>query len=410
MVNRIMTMNMTRRRRTIAALGGKPVSPVPLHIVRPGFPTLKSFADRFARALSSGQVTNNGRWVVEFEQALTRYVGAPTIACNNGQSALMIMLRAAGVEGGEVIVPSYTFSATPHAVRWVGAEPVFADIKSDGSMCLDPADVERRITDRTVAILGVDTYGIACDYDALSEIGRRRGLKVLCDSAPAFGTRIDGHPIGAYCDAQIFSFHASKALATMEGGCLCSSDEALIERAKALRNFGQESGGDCAEPGLNAKMTEISALIGIEQLADFDRVVEHRARMAARLRAGLSDIPGLELAEPPDGQTPVWLYFPVVIDRERFGLDRDLLASVLEYENVFVRKYFGLPCHHIKAYRAQADVVLPETERVAYNVIAFPVYNDMTVAECDTMVKAMTEIHVAAEQIKSRYAGGSAPT
>ena len=388
-------------RDTIGIFGGNPVSPEPLHIVRPRFPSLACFADRFSDSLASGQVTNNGRWVLEFERSLTDYVGVPTIAFNNGQSALMTMLHAADVAGGEVIVPSYTFCATPHAVRWAGAQPVFADIKADGSMCIDPEDVERKITGRTRAILSVDIYGIVSDYDALREIGNRHGLKVLGDSAPAFGTKVDGRPIGDNCDAQIFSFHASKAFATMEGGCLCSNDGEMIERAKALRNFGQGVDGNCDEAGHNAKMMEICALIGLEQLKEFDRVVQHRAQMAERMRAGLQMLPGLECAVPPEGQLPVWLYFPVVVDAERFGLDRDLLVNALEYENIFVRKYFGLPCHHMAAY-SNNEVVLPETERVAYRVVAFPVYNDMTKAECDTIIDAVAQIHYNADRVRLR--------
>src|SRR5262249_35908983 len=157
--------------------------------------------------LAAGQVTNNGPWVLEFERKLSEYLGVPTLVFCNGQIALMTMLRAAGIEAGEVIVPSFTFPATPHAVRWGGGQAVFVAIANDGSMCLDPEDVERKITPRTVAILGVDSYGIACDYAALTTIARRNGLKLLFDSAPSLGTRVDGRPIGGYGDAQIFSFH-----------------------------------------------------------------------------------------------------------------------------------------------------------------------------------------------------------
>lgn len=398
-----MAMRVKHGKQLIGALGGRPISPVPLPIVRPRFPTLGCFADDFAQALAAGQVTNNGKFVLEFEQALTRYVEAPTIVCNNGQSALLIMLRATGVIGGEVIVPSFTFGATPHAVRWVGAEPVFADIKNDGTMCLDPVDVERRITERTVAILAVDVYGIACDYEGLAEVGRRYGLKVLYDSAPAFGTRVHDRPIGAHGDAQIFSFHATKAFTTMEGGCLCSGDEKLIARAKALRNFGQAVGPDCDEPGINAKMMEICALIGLQQLVDFNRVVEYRAQMTTYMYNRLKELPGLSFASPPAEQLPAWLYFPVIIDPKGFGLDRDTLAIALERENIFVRKYYGLPCHHMKAYQNHAHLFLPETERMAYNVIALPVYSDMTEQECDIIIEAMTQIHAAADQIRARF-------
>jgi dTDP-4-amino-4,6-dideoxygalactose transaminase len=386
---------------TPAILGGRPFSNEPLRIVRPSLPPLAAFGDAFDRALRTGAVTNNGPAVVEFERRLSDYLGAEVVACSSGQAALMIMLRAAGVASGEVIVPSYTFGATPHAVRWCGAVPVFADIGSETSLCLDPSRVEPLINARTVAILGVDVYGIACDYEAFEELGRKHGLRVLYDSAPSFGTRVGGRVVGAFGDAQIFSFHATKAFSTMEGGCLASKDPELVRRARELRNFGQSRGADCDEPGMNAKMLEVCALIGIEQLKDFDGVVEHRARMARRMREGLAHLPGISLARVPDRQLPVWLYFPIVVERERFGLDRDQLALALEKENIFVRKYFELPCHHMRAYADQPRGPLPHTERIAYRVLSLPIYNDMSESECDCIVEAISALQSHAEAVRA---------
>jgi dTDP-4-amino-4,6-dideoxy-D-glucose transaminase len=380
-------------------MGGDPAFKEPLNIVRPTFPALETFLPAFRAALETGQVTNNGRWVLEFERKLSQYLGVPTLTFCNGQLALMAMLRAAGVKSGEVIVPSFTFAATPHAARWCGAEPVFADIANDGSMCMDVEDAERKITARTVAILGVDAYGIACDYAALVELGRRKGLHVLIDSAPSFGTLVKGHPVGGFGDAQIFSFHATKAFVTMEGGCLCSHDQHLLERAKAIRNFGQVEGGDCAEPGFNGKMTELCALIGLEQLKCFDQAAQVRRAAVRRMRAGLERLPGLELGRASIDQDPIWLYLPVVIDRQEFGLDRNETAAALEKQNIFVRKYYSPPCHRMGAYCADKGLSLPRTEAAAATVIALPVYNDMTDEECDRIVRAFQDVHRASGQV-----------
>lgn len=391
----------TGRRRKPAALGGSPRFSVPLDIVRPSFPDLGLFAERFSRGLALGQVTNHGPAVAEFEERLSAWCGAPAVTCCNGQAALLLMLRAAGITGGEVIVPAYTFSATPHAVSWVGARPVFADIRN---LVIDPADAERRITADTVAILAVDTYGLACDYDALEGLGRKHGIKILVDSAPAFGTRVGGRPVGARGDAQAFSFHATKPFTTMEGGCVVSRDETLLHRAAALRNFGQVRGADCDEPGLNAKMMEVCALIGLEQLATFDTVVSHRVHCARMLRDGLGGIPGLELPVWPDGQDPVWLYFPVLVDPVAFGMTRDRLAEALGRENIRVRRYFDIPCHHLGAYAAHQQISLPETERVAGTVLALPVYNDMTEAEYAGIVEAIRVIRDHAGEVAAALA------
>jgi dTDP-4-amino-4,6-dideoxygalactose transaminase len=315
----------------------------------------------------------------------------------------MTMLRAAGVERGDVIAPSFTFAATPHAVRWCGAEPVFADIAANGSLCLDPDDVERKITPKTVAILGVDAYGIACDYARLTEIGRRNGLRVVFDSAPSFGARVGGSLVGGFGDAQIFSFHATKAFTTMEGGCLCTHDPEIFSRARAIRNFGQLADGDCEEAGINAKLTEVCALIGIEQLKSFERAAVTRRRAVTRMREGLSKLPGLTVASTPHGQDPIWLYLPVFVDEREFGLDRNATATALADQNLYVRKYYSPPCHHMRAYRASRDVALPRSEASAYSVLALPVYNDMTQDECDGIVQAFLKVHHAARRVKPAF-------
>ena len=390
-------------RNAIAAVGGPPIFERPLQIVRPVFPDINKFLGPLQAALASGQVTNGGHWVLEFERQLSEYLSVPTLVFCNGQMALMTMLRAAGVEGGEVIVPSFTFAATPHAVRWCGAEPIFADIAANGSLCLDPDDVERKITPNTVAIVGVDAYGIACDYARLTDIGRRNGLKVLFDSAPSFGARVGGSLVGGFGDAQIFSFHATKAFTTMEGGCLCTHDPEIFARAKTIRNFGQLADGDCEEAGINAKLTEVCALIGIEQLKSFERAAVTRRRAVARMREGLSKLPGLTVASAPLDQDPIWLYLPVLVGEREFGLDRDHAAAALAKENLNVRKYYSPPCHHMRAYAANHDVSLPRSEASACSVLALPVYNDMTQDECDGIVQAFLEVHHAAPRLKRAF-------
>lgn len=372
-----------------------PIFDKPLQIVRPTFPSVEGILSNFTRSLAAGQVTNNGPWVAKFECLLEDYLGVPTLVFSSGQTALMTMLKASGIPGGEIIVPSLTFAATPHAVLWNGSEPIFADVKDDMSFTIDPVDVEARITDKTVAILSVDPYGIACDYEALVAIGRRRGLRVLFDSAPSFGTTVGGRRVGGFGDAQIFSFHATKAFNTMEGGCLCSNDEHLIERARAIRNFGQGPEGDCAMAGLNGKMLEICAMIGIEQLKSFDTAATTRRRCAKRIGDGLADIEGITVVRPPAGQEPIWLYLPIVIDATLFGCSRNEVADLLARQNLHVRKYYSPPCHQMSVYAAmRRQPSLPVSERIAGSVIALPIYNDMTADECDGIVEAFRRVRL----------------
>lgn len=377
----------------LGILSGKPGRDLPLPIVRPAFPPLEAFADGFAQALKTGMVTNNGPNVRAFEAELTDYVGAPTLVFSSGQSALMTLLAACNVRGGEVIVPSYTFCATPHAVVWAGARPVYADV-DPSTLTLDVNDVERKITADTVAILGVCSYGIPCDYAALDDVAKRHKLKLIYDSAPAFGSTIAGQPIGGFGDGQIFSFHATKAFSTMEGGALSSGHLDIVEKAEALRNFGQKNGMPWGEAGINGKMMEVAALIGRTQLPNIDAFRTRRRQVANYYKSGLEGVPGLHFATSRDHEDPIWLYFPIRVDPNVFGLSRDKVLLALEADNVFCRKYFDPPCHAMPAYASgSTNNDLPVTQSWAANVIALPVYNDQTEEEIKYIVDRLRLIH-----------------
>lgn len=361
-----------------------------MNIVRPIFPALETFDWEFKVALANGNVTNHGLAVEAFEEKLTKFLGVPTIVFNNGQTALMAMLAAViGFDGGEVIMPSFTFPGTAAAVRWCGATPVFADIKDDGTFTVDPANIARCLSDQTAAILAVDAYGISCDYMALAELGKRHGVPILYDSAPAFGTLWNGRSIGEFGQAQIFSFHATKAFSTMEGGCLSSRDGDLLDAARDIRNFGLKG----HMPGLNGKMMEVCALVGLEQLKRFHNVRERRGWAASLLQAGLDFLPGLRVGKAKPGCQPIWLYMPLTVDASQFGMDRDQLADKLAERGIMVRRYYSPACHQMPAYESTLPLFLPVTERVAASVLALPVYSDMTLEECDRITRAVREIY-----------------
>lgn len=376
----------------------------PLPIVRPRFPKLAEFADEFDQALATGAVTNQGPQAVALEAELTEYLGVPTLVFSSGQAALMAMLAASGVAGKEVIVPSFTFCATPHAVVWAGGRPVFADIDPK-TLTLDPDEVERRITPNTAAILGVCVYGIACDYAALADVANRHGLRLFYDSAPAFGTRVDGRPTGGFGDAQIFSFHATKAFCTMEGGALSTDDTELLTKAEALRNFGQRDGRAWGAAGFNGKMPEVAAMIGRRQLRTFETARQRRLYVAGRYRDGLEGLPGLFMASPPENQEPIWLYFPIRLDAEAFGLSRDEAAAALAADNILCRKYFDQPCHEMPAYEGCTGEPLQVTELWTSATLALPVYNDQTEEEIDYIIDRIRAIHFQAREVREALLG-----
>lgn len=369
----------------------RPVFLEPLQIVRPVFPPLADFQDAFGEALATGQVTNNGMWVQTFEERLSAFLGVPTLVFSSGQAALLAMLRAAGITSGEVITPSFTFAATPHAIVWSGARPVFAEIRDDMSFGVDPEDVERKITKETTAILAVCPYGIPCDYAGLEAVAKRHGIPLLIDSAAAFGARVEDQLVGSRGDAQIFSFHATKAFATMEGGALCTNDANLISAARAIRNFGLE-GADAVLAGFNGKMLEVCAMIGLLKLDVFEAEANQRRNCVQRISKGLSDMDWLSTGRAPEGVDPIWLYLPVTINTEKFGLDRDSVCDMLATQNLMVRKYYSPACHQMSAYANCETRGLQITERMASEVVALPIYNNMTTAECDGIVECFRRV------------------
>ncbi|WP_043988843.1 DegT/DnrJ/EryC1/StrS family aminotransferase [Pectobacterium parmentieri] len=365
-----------------------PVSPS-LPIVRPVFPPFESFASIIEESLTRGHVTNNGPYVRQLESRLTDYQSVPTRVFCNGEQALIALLLAADIRGKDVIVPSFTFAGTPHAVVIAGGNPVFADIKSRDCPLLDANDVLRRITANTTAIVAVDAYGYASDYTVLQHIARDHGLRLFIDSAPAFGTTVNGQRTGGFGDAQIFSFHATKSYNTIEGGCLCSHDAELIKRAEAIRNFGQDASGICVLPGLNGKMSELNAIIGLAQLPYLESQLTCRRQAASRLIAGMTSIPGLTPCLPPEGQSPVWQYLPIHVDAKRYGMNRNDLQHALHAQGIMVRCYYAPACHLMPAYAGKHQATLPQTEHLSACVLALPIYNDMTKEECELIITSL---------------------
>jgi dTDP-4-amino-4,6-dideoxyglucose len=368
-----------------------------LPIVRPQHPRLFDIDSYFDKALETGNVTNNGDHVQAFEAKLTELLGVPTICLNSGMSALVAMLRAIDVVDMDVIVPSFTFAATPHAVILAGGRPVFADI-DEQTLCLDPIAAERAITGRTTAIMGVDAYGLCWQPPKGWSAGGH--IDVLIDSAPAFGSEISGTNSYARAKAQVYSFHATKPFSTMEGGCLCSSDPTLIDRAKAIRNFGIGQDGKVEQIGINGKMIEVCAIIGLKQLETWPERRLARSVAEAALHDTLEEIRGIKLIKPPSNQMPIWTYMPILVT-DNFGVPRDIVVKKLHEKGIMVRQYYE-PCHLMPAYQynpkyPSGHVKLAVTEHIAEQVIALPVYGDMK-------KKEINEISGALRSIQKEYA------
>jgi len=358
----------------LAVLGGTPAFAERLHVGRPNIGDRARLRERFDDLLDRRWLTNDGPFVQEFEQRLARMLAVRhVVAMCNATVALEIATRALGMTG-EVIVPSFTFVATAHALQWQQITPVFCDV-DPATHNIDPARVEALITPRTTGIIGVHVWGRPADVTALGEIASRRGLRLLYDAAHAFACATGGRMIGSFGDAEVFSFHATKFLNSGEGGAVATNDDALAERMRLMRNFGFAGYDQVVYVGTNGKMGELSAAMGLTSLDAIDEFVAVNRANHSAYGAALAEIPGITLV-PYDGvERTNYQYVVLEVEEAETGLTRDELQRVLWAENVMARRYFYPGCHLMEPYRTyfpHAGLLLPETERLVTRVLTLP--------------------------------------
>jgi len=271
-------------------------------------------------------------------------------------------------------VPSFTFIATAHALHWQGITPVFCDI-NPATHSLDPGCVRGLINSRTTAILGVHLWGIPCVVTELSEIAQEHGLALIFDAAHAFGCSCEGRPIGGFGSAEVFSFHATKFFNTFEGGAITTNNDQLAERIRQMVNFGFTDYDRVQCLGMNGKMSEICAAMGLTGLESLDDFLEVNYRNYKAYQRGLKDIPGLRLISYDESEQCNYQYIVIEMDETVSPLNRDELKDILWAENILVRRYFYPGCHRMEPYQSLEPGTghrLKVTERVAKNVLVLP--------------------------------------
>ena len=310
----------------------------------------------------------------------------------NGTIALEIAIRALGLEG-EVIVPSYTFVATAHALQWQGITPVFADI-DPATHNLSPAAVRRMITPRTTGIIGVHLWGRAAPVAELQQIADEHGLKLMFDAAHAFSCSSGGKMIGSFGACEVLSFHATKFFNTFEGGAVVTNDDGLAATMRLMRNFGFEGLDQVSHPGTNGKMIEIAAAMGLANLPKLDEVIAANRRNYQAYAAALDGIPGLSLLRYDENERNNYQYVVLEV-AEDCPASRDRLVEALRAENIMARRYFWPGCHRMEPYRSlfpHAGLVLPATEAVANRVIVLPTGQTMDADMVQTVVQVIRTV------------------
>jgi len=349
-----------------------------------------------------GQRLSLGPKMEAFEHAMAEYIGVPhAVAVSSGTAGLHLALLALGVApGDEVILPSFTFIAVANAVRYVGAQPVFADIEP-GSLNLDPACVEAAITPRTRALIAVHTFGRPAAVAALLDIARRYQLLLIEDACEAIGAEIDRRRAGSFGNAAVFGFYPNKQMTTGEGGMVVTSDAETARRIRSLRNHGRYECGqpnafcsDHAELGYNYRLSEMQCALGLVQLRRIEEILARREAVARRYCALLAGNAKLRLpAVDVAGERFSWFVFVVGLAERFTKTDRDRIMCRLADNGIAAGRYFA-PIHLEPAYTAWREAQLPVTESVAARSLALPFFNRITEQQIQ---RVCTTLEAAAE-------------
>ena len=359
-----------------------------LPFVKCNYPTDDKFMGELKRLLETGPWSNNGIYHQLFEKELEKLLNTNVALVDHGQSAVLLMLATLGIKDKYVIVPSYTFVGTVAAIIWSGNFPLFCDVKSttypliDVNKCVEILESELLFDNPVGAILGVDLYGLPCNYKELNNISKNYNIPVIIDSAQAFGTKLNDRLVGNNCLMHSFSFHTTKAFPTLEGGMVTSNDEHLIEKIKRLRNFGINpiSRPDCTEVGLNCKMNEIQALIGLNMLDTIETVFDYK-RVLFSEYISLLRSKNITTLTIPKYSNPVSNIMPIFMN------ERNLIQKVLKENEVEALPYWNLPVHRMTAYKNYYNGEdLSVTNKVSKKALALPFYNHMDYKEMSFIV------------------------
>ena len=357
----------------------------PIYITRPILPPLEEMTEKLKKIWVTRWLTNNGPQHAALEDALRSKLGVSYLSLfNNGTIALVVACQSLRLSG-EVITTPFTFPATPHVLAWNNIGPIFCDI-DPVTMNIDVNKIESLITPHTTGILAVHVFGTPCDVEGIQAVADRYGLRVVYDAAHAFAVEIGETGIGNFGDISMMSFHATKIFHTAEGGALLFKDKNLKERIDFLKNFGIKNEEEVIMPGINGKMNEIQAVMGLAVLDYIDEEIEKRKKLVSAYQCFLKGVEGITFLETQPNVKGNYNYFVIRIDELLFGRSRDYVYARFKEYNVFTRKYFFPLCSDYPCYRhlpSAAPSNLPIAQKIAKEVLCLPIYGELSVGNVE---------------------------
>jgi len=345
-----------------------------IHVGRPNIGNRDVFLKRVNEILDRRWLSNNGPLVQEFEKKVADIIGVRhALAICNATAALEIASKALNLEG-EVIIPSYTFVATAHSLQWQGIKPIFCDIDPK-THNIDPHIIESLITPQTTGIVGVHVWGRGCDVNSIEEIAKKNGLKVMYDASHGFGCSLGGRMLGTFGECEVFSFHATKFINCLEGGIIATNNDELAHKIRMMTNFGFTGYDNVEYLGINGKMNEVSAAMGLTNLEYMENIVSINMRNYNSYICELAGVKGISVISYDANELNNYQYIVIEIDPSLCSKSRDEIVQTLHKNNVIARKYFWPGCHRMEPYKTlQPDVGtrLPYTNSIAEQVIVLP--------------------------------------
>jgi dTDP-4-amino-4,6-dideoxygalactose transaminase len=394
-----MDMAAVKKKGIAAVADGKKETDEPIYVAQPYLPPLEEFIPYLEKIWETKTLTNGGPFHQQLEKALCDFLGVEHIALfTNGTIALVTALQALRVTG-EVITTPYSFVATAHSLLWNGIKPVFVDIDPE-TLNLDPSCIEAAITPQTTAIMPVHCYGRPCDVHAIQRIADNYNLRVIYDAAHAFGVRFPSGSVLGYGDLSVLSFHATKVFTTFEGGAIVCPDAKTKERIDHLKNFGFVNEVTVVAPGINGKMSEFSAALGLLQLKYFDRAIARRKEIDAAYRTQLRDVPGIRCLPGSGDHLSNYAYFPILVGSD-FPASRDALYQELKEHDIHPRRYFYPLISDFPMYRGLPSAHrdnLPVANVVAGEVLCLPIYPALRDRDLDRIVGLITSRRVVGKK------------
>jgi len=364
-----------------------------IFVTRPSLPDFNDFVPYLKEIWESKWLTNQGKFHKQFEEELANYLGVKFVSLfANGTLALITALQVLRISG-EVITTPFSFVATTHALHWNGIKPVFCDIEPV-YFNLNPEKIESAITPRTAAILPVHVYGNPCDVEKIQKVADVYGLKVIYDACHAFGVRVNNNSICSYGDLSVLSFHATKVFTTFEGGAIICHDEKTKKRIDFLKNFGFADEVTVVAPGINAKMNEFQAALGILQLKEIEKNIEKRKKIARVYRDNLKNIKGIGFLSDIDCVKHNYSYFPILVNECEFPISRDNLYKKLRENHIYVRRYFYPLISDFPTYRGLPSANennLPVAKKVSQCILCLPIYPELVLKDAEKIIRMITE-------------------